>query len=35
MSSYITTYTKKRFNPIAPEEQLIDIKDIALSLIHI
>jgi len=32
MSSYITTYTKKRFNPIAPEEQLIDIKDIAHAL---
>ncbi|QUH26488.1 phosphohydrolase [Serpentinicella alkaliphila] len=32
MSSYITTFTKKRFNPITPEEQLIDIKDIAHAL---
>jgi hypothetical protein len=28
----ITTYTKKRFDPILPEEELIDILDIAHSL---
>ena len=28
----ITTYTKKRFDPLAPEEELIDILDIAHSL---
>ncbi len=28
----ITTYTKKRFDPIAPKEELIDILDIAHSL---
>lgn len=28
----ITTYTKKRFDPIFPEEELIDILDIAHSL---
>lgn len=32
MSNYITTFTKKSFNPLVPEEKLIDIKDIAHAL---
>ena len=30
--SYITTYTGKHFDPINPETELIDIKDIAHAL---
>lgn len=30
--SYITTFTKKHFDPIAPQEELLDIADIAHAL---
>ena len=30
--SYITTYTGKHFDPVNPEIELIDIKDIAHAL---
>ncbi|MDO4291632.1 MAG: phosphohydrolase [Eubacteriales bacterium] len=30
--SYITTYTGKHFNPVEPQEELLDIRDIAHSL---
>ena len=30
--SYITTYTRKHFNPVHPEAEKIDIQDIAHAL---